>query len=103
MGHQETPHEGDGKAQVNILLVPETAVAKIGDKEYSSNNYQIEVGEYDVEISAPGYASKNVKLKVTEDGDDIVLLYNYLEPTSSYSERDQERYDLIRDFIRGGS
>ncbi|MDO4219947.1 MAG: hypothetical protein Q4D22_01830 [Candidatus Saccharibacteria bacterium] len=91
--------EGDGKAQVNVLLVPESAKVKIGDSEYGSGNFQIDVGTYDATIFADGFTSKNVTLEVVEDGDNIVTFYNYLEPTSSYSDKDKERLDLIRNYL----
>jgi type 1 fimbria pilin len=101
----QSPSEtGDGKAQVNILLVPTTAKVKIGDQEYSSGNYQIDVGDYTATIFADGFNSKDIDLKVVENGEDIVTFYNYLSPsTGSYTEADLERLDLIQHYINGGS
>lgn len=102
--YQPPEDTGDGKAQINILLVPTTAKVKIGDREYSSGNYMINVGSYTTTISADGFHSKDVNLEVVEDGDNIITFYNYLSPsTGSYTEIDLERLDLIQHYVGGGS
>ena len=65
-------------AMVNIMVAPYIAVVKIGDDEYSvSGEFDFQPGEYAVEVSAEGFATKTGKL-ILKDGETVDLKL-YLE------------------------
>ncbi|MBR3252708.1 carboxypeptidase regulatory-like domain-containing protein [Candidatus Saccharibacteria bacterium] len=60
-------------AKVNIMVAPSTAVVRIGDGEYPvSGEFAMQPGEYAVEVSAEGFATKTGKL-VLKDGETVGL------------------------------
>ena len=65
-------------ARVNIMVAPSIAVVRIGDNDYPvSGEFEFEPGEYVVEVSAEGFATKTGKL-VLKDGETTDLSL-YLE------------------------
>ena len=68
-------------ARLNIMVAPYIAVVKIGDDEYPvSGEFSLQPGEYTVEVSARGFATKTGKL-VLKDGETVDLKL-YLESNS---------------------
>lgn len=60
-------------AKVDIMVAPSTAVVKIGDNEYPvSGEFSMQPGEYVVEVSADGFATKTGKLTM-KDGETVDL------------------------------
>ena len=68
-------------AKVNIMVAPSIATVKIGDNEYPvSGEFAMQPGEYVVEVSAEGFATKTGKLTM-KDGETVDLNL-YLESNS---------------------
>lgn len=72
-------------AEVNIIVTPSIAEVKIGDGIYKANGeYRLIPGEYDVEISAEGFKTKNGRLVAV--GGETVKLAVFLEPDEDNSD-----------------
>lgn len=84
-GHKDT--------YVNISVAPYNATVKINNKEYSTGTHKIDPGEYKVVVSADGFETKELDLKVKSGA--IASVVTYLvnkEEGMKYYERD--RHDL---------
>ena len=79
-------------AKVNIMVAPYTAVVRIGDGEYPvSGEFAMQPGEYAVEVSADGFATKTGKL-VLKDGETVDLdlyLESNTESTANWYEENE--------------
>lgn len=72
-------------AKINIMVVPSIAEVKIGNSVYKSfETVNVQPGEYNVEVSAEGFAAKTGKL-VAKAGETVDVKL-YLEPSSTDTE-----------------
>lgn len=81
-------------AKINIMVVPAIAEVKIGDSVYKSfETVNVQPGEYNVEVSAEGFAKKTGKLvaKAGETADvKLYLESNSTDTKNWYSEHPED-------------
>ena len=84
-------------ARVNIMVAPSIAVVKIGESEYPvSGEFELQPGEYAVEVSAKGFATKTGKL-TAKDGETVDLkLYLESSDESTANWYEENEGDSLR-------
>ncbi len=79
-------------AKVSIVVAPSIAKVKIGDREFSSSEeFNIQPGEYTVSVSADGFEARTGKL--VAKADEISNVHLYLVPSSAETENWYNEHD----------